>query len=100
MIYISVCKVMTITFMRIIKYSLLTGQDKRNERKTNMSEKNTKIQKALRVNRVYAYELSSILGISVSTYNRMIREELPEAEQIRIVQLIEDYAAKRNEDND
>lgn len=64
-----------------------------------MGEKNAKIQKALRVNRVYAYELSAILGISVSTYNRMIREELPDDEQNHIVKLIEDYAAKRNEDN-
>lgn len=60
-----------------------------------MSEKNKMIREALQKNRVYAYEASSILGISVSTYNRMIREELDEAEQKRIVRLIENYAAER-----
>ena len=59
-----------------------------------MSEKNKMIREALQKNRVYAYE-ASILGISVSTYNRMIREELDEAEQKRIVRLIENYAAER-----
>lgn len=58
------------------------------------------IRDALQKNRVYAYEASSILGISVSTYNRLIRNELDETEQKRIVHLIEDYAAERVKNND
>ena len=65
-----------------------------------MSEKNKMIRDALSKNRVYAYEASSILGISVSTYNRLIRNELDENEQKRIVHLIEDYAAERVKNND
>ena len=60
-----------------------------------MSETNKQIRDALRTNRVYAYEICKILKISVSTYNRMIREELPDEEQKRIVKLIEDFASTR-----
>lgn len=64
-----------------------------------MSEKNKMIHEALHRNRVYAYEASFILGVSVSTYNRMIRSELPESRQKEIVKLIEDYSSKRNANN-
>ena len=64
-----------------------------------MSEKNKMIHEALYKERVYAYEAAGLLGISVSTYNRMIRSELPQDQQIRIVKLIEEYAAKRSVTN-
>ena len=64
-----------------------------------MSEKNKMIHEALYKERVYAYEAAGLLGISVSTYNRMIRSELPQDQQIRIVKLIEEYAAKRSVNN-
>lgn len=40
------------------------------------------------------YHLDQILGISEATRCRMLRNELPEAEQNRICKLIDEYAEK------
>ena len=40
------------------------------------------------------YYLGSVLGVSESTVTRMMRDELPEEEQKRIVQLIETHVRK------
>jgi predicted XRE-type DNA-binding protein len=41
-------------------------------------------------NQLTQWKLARLLGVSESTVNRMIREELPEEEQDRIVRLIEE----------
>ena len=56
--------------------------------------KNEKIREALSQNRMYAYELATLLGISEATFGRMMRKELPDEEQKRIVELIERETSK------
>ena len=53
---------------------------------------NMKIRKTLAVNMMKYYQLDEILGVSEATRCRMLREELPEAEQDRICKLIEEHA--------
>lgn len=52
------------------------------------------IDEALRTTRVKAFELAELLGMSGSSYDRMMRKELSEDEQQRIAQLIRDYALR------
>ena len=49
---------------------------------------NIKIRVAMMENQLTQWKLARLLGVSESTVNRMIREELPEKEQDRIVELI------------
>ena len=65
-----------------------------------MSEKNPLIRSACRKYRVYGYEAAKLMGISVSTYTRLMREDLSESDQKEIVKLIEDYASRRDSDNE
>ena len=44
--------------------------------------------------------LAQILGISESTLTRRLRDELPEEEQVRIVNLIEEHARKGGQGNE
>lgn len=53
---------------------------------------NLKIRIKLTEKGMKYYELDRILGISEPTRCRMLRNELPEEEQDRICQLIEEYA--------
>lgn len=55
---------------------------------------NLRIRKALASNMLKYWQLARILGISEMTLYRRLRDDLPESEQDRICQLIEDYAAK------
>ena len=57
---------------------------------------NMKIRKALAANLMKLYELDEILGISEATRCRMLRVELPEEEQNRIIQLIEEKAGEQH----
>lgn len=49
---------------------------------------NLKIRKAMAEHSLTQWKLARLLGVSESTVYRMIREELPEEEQDRIVALI------------
>ena len=55
-----------------------------------MKSKNEIIEAARRKRRMYAYEVARILGISVSTYERMMRTELPAEQQKEIARKIKD----------
>lgn len=52
------------------------------------------IEKAIQDNRVRSYEVAMLLGISSSSYDRMMRKELSEDEQHRIAKIIRDYALR------
>lgn len=56
---------------------------------------NIKIRTKLMEKNMKYYELDKLLGISEPTRCRMLREEIPEAEQDRICKLIDEYAEKR-----
>lgn len=60
-----------------------------------MKKNNLIIRTALLKNNVYLWELADILGVSEPTAVRRIRKELPEEEQLRIAEMISDYAKKR-----
>lgn len=55
-----------------------------------MAKTNQIIRKAIEEKRIYAYEVADLLGVSESTYGRMMRKELPEEEQKRIAKLIKE----------
>lgn len=61
---------------------------------------NMRIRKALAANMMKHYALDEILGISEATRCRMLRNELPEDEQNRIVQLIEEKAGDKDGSSD
>lgn len=44
--------------------------------------------------------LADILGTSEATISRRLRKELPEEEQTRIIQLIEEKAGEQNDNTD
>lgn len=52
------------------------------------------IDEALRTTRTRSFEAAELLGVSGSTYDRMMRKELPESEQKRIADLIHDFARR------
>lgn len=58
--------------------------------------KNVRIENALKENHMKKWELADLLGIHYSTLSVKLRHELPEAEQIRIVKLIENAAVNGN----
>lgn len=60
--------------------------------KTEMKKNNLIIRKALRENNVYLWELADILGVSEATLIRKMRKEYPEEEQLRIAEMISEYA--------
>lgn len=60
---------------------------------------NMKIRIKLTEKGMKYYELDRILGISEPTRCRMLRYELPEAEQDRICKLIDDYSKKGVKEN-
>ena len=61
---------------------------------------NRKIRDKLDVNGMRYYELDMILGISEATRCRMLRNELPEAEQDRICKLIDEYATRGGQEHE
>ena len=50
---------------------------------------NIKIRIAMSDNRIAQWKLARLLGVSESTVWRMLREELPEEDQDKIVRIIE-----------
>lgn len=54
---------------------------------------NLKIRRKMASNMLPLYHLDRILGISEATRCRMLRNELPEAEQDRICKLIDEYVS-------
>ena len=52
--------------------------------------KNQTIRDALTKQGLFLYQLGKILNVSEATITRMMREELPEPEQRRIVKLIKE----------
>ncbi len=60
---------------------------------------NKKIRFKLKEKGMRYYKLDQILGISEATRVRMLREELPEAEQDRICRLIDEYAERGGADH-
>ena len=61
---------------------------------------NIKIRQALASHMMKYYQLDEILGISEATRCRMLRSELPEEEQNRIIQLIEGKAGEQHDSTD
>ena len=53
-----------------------------------MNKNNLRIRTALTENKVYQWQLAKRLGISEPTLTRMLREELPDDEQDRLVSII------------
>lgn len=60
---------------------------------------NLKIRFKLTEKGMKYYQLDKILGISEPTRCRMLRNELPEAEQDRICKLIDDYVENGGRNN-
>ncbi len=52
--------------------------------------KNKAIREALAKRGLFMYQLGKLLNVSEATITRMMRDELPEQEQRRIVKLIEE----------
>ena len=61
-----------------------------------MEKQNVIIREALERQNLPVWFLKNILKCSESTVTRMMRDELPEAEQIRIVKLIKQAAKNDN----
>ena len=61
---------------------------------------NLKIRIKLMENGMKYYELDRILGVSEPTRCRMLRNELPEAEQDRICKLIDEHVKNGGQDHD
>lgn len=53
-----------------------------------LTKTNIKIRNALKLKNMKQWQLAEILGISENTLYRMLRKELPEEEQNRIVTII------------
>lgn len=58
---------------------------------------NANIRKVAKAQRVQLWAIADALGISEATIQRRLRHELPEDEQQRILQIINDLAAEREE---
>lgn len=56
---------------------------------------NRKIRNALKSNGLYLYNLGEILNVSEATITRMMRHELSQDEQARIITLIEREGKKK-----
>ncbi len=52
---------------------------------------NKLIREAQKATRTYGYETARLMGVSISTYTRKMRSEMPLPEQQRIAQLIYSY---------
>lgn len=58
--------------------------------------KNLAVRTALKNKSLYLYNLADLLGVSEPTVTRLMRRELPEEEQKRIVCLIEEKGGMDN----
>lgn len=61
---------------------------------------NTKVRTKLFETDIPRWKCAKLLGISEMTLYRMLRNELPEAEQDRICQLIDEYIEKGGQDHE
>ncbi len=55
---------------------------------------NMRIRLAMLEHSIKAWQLAKMLGISEATYTRRFREELPEEEQERIINMIKEESKK------
>ena len=62
--------------------------------KTTKEPYNTKVREELAKHGFFLYQLGKFLNVSEMTVTRMMREELPEEEQNRIINLIREEAKK------
>ena len=62
-----------------------------------MKVNNKSIREVQEKYHLYGYQIARILNMSESTYGRMMRCELPEDEQQRIIQIIEEHEAKAHD---
>ena len=53
-----------------------------------MSKTNERVRTELKKNGMYQWQLAKRLGVSEPTFTRMMREELPDEEQDRLVSII------------
>ena len=53
-----------------------------------MSKTNERVRAELKKNGMYQWQLAKRLGMSEPTFTRMMREELPDEEQDRLVSII------------
>lgn len=60
-----------------------------------MNKTNFQIRLAAREAGVHHWEIADALGISEGSFCRRLRHELPEAEQARILEIINDISAQR-----
>lgn len=61
-----------------------------------MKEKNVKIRQALRSYSIPIWQLADAYGKAESTMYRLFRHELPEAEQEKMIRLIEEIVKERS----
>lgn len=54
------------------------------------ANQNTKVKVAMAIYDLKQWEVAKLMGINETKFSKMLREELPEAEQNRIVALIEE----------
>lgn len=60
-----------------------------------MKQTNLRVRLAAREAGVHQWEIAEALGISEGAFCRRMRHELPEAEQARILEIINDISAQR-----
>ena len=62
-----------------------------------MERKNCLIRKAAEDSGVFLYQVAERLGVGEYTFCRKLRKELPEAEQQRVLEVIRELAAGRED---
>lgn len=60
-----------------------------------MKQTNLQVRLAAREAGIHHWEIAETLGISEGAFCRRMRHELPEAEQARILEIINDISAQR-----
>jgi len=63
------------------------------ERRTNM--RNVAIREQAKSNGVRFWEIAEVMGVSEATVTRMLRRELPETEQRKILKIVADLARRK-----
>ena len=60
-------------------------------------KKNMKIRSAAKESGVYLWQIADGLKISVDSFNRKLRHELPDTDQERILEIIKTLASEKGE---
>lgn len=58
--------------------------------------KNKEIREKANTHGIYLWEIADVLGITDSTFSRKLRKELPEAEKMSILKIIDDLKEAAN----